>query len=142
LKIRVFRNLDKLAPPHAILTSNTAGLPIASLAAATDRPERVMGWHWFQPASVMKLAELIVHEQTAPEVCDTVVEVARSCGKHPIVVKDWIYAWGFVANRLMEKVRHEAERIVAEGIATPDQINEIMVHGFRWPIGPLEGIPE
>jgi 3-hydroxyacyl-CoA dehydrogenase len=142
LKLRVFHALDQLAPPHAILTSNTAGLSIAALAAATGRPERVMGWHWFQPASVMKLAELIVHDQTSAAVRDTIVEVAKSCGKHPVVVKDWQYAWGFVANRIMEKVRHEAHRIVAEGIATPEQINEIMVHGFRWPIGPLEGIPE
>jgi 3-hydroxybutyryl-CoA dehydrogenase len=142
LKIRVFRALDQLAPPNAILTSNTAGLPIASLAAATDRPERVLGWHWFQPASVMKLAELIVHDGTAPETRDTIVAVARSCGKEPVVVNDWPFAWGFVANRIMERVRHEAQRIVDEGIATRAQVDAIMMHGFRWPIGPFGDIPE
>jgi 3-hydroxyacyl-CoA dehydrogenase len=140
LKILVFRNLDLLAPKHAILTSNTAGLPIAALAAATDRPELVLGWHWFQPASVMKLAELIVHPGTAPSARETVVDLARRCGKNPVVVHDQPRVWGFVGNRIYAAVRREARQIVAEGIATEEQVDAIMRDGFRWPMGPFESI--
>jgi 3-hydroxyacyl-CoA dehydrogenase len=141
LKIDVFKAVDKLAPPHAILVSNTAGLSVAALAHATGRPAQVMGWHWFQPASVMKLAELIVHAGTSQDTIDTVVAMARHCGKNPQVVKDDIYHWGFVANRIYGAVRREAADIVAEGIASAEQVDQIMIDGFRWPIGPFGDIP-
>jgi 3-hydroxyacyl-CoA dehydrogenase len=141
LKIDVFKAVDRLAPPHAILVSNTAGLSIAALAHATNRPAQVMGWHWFQPASVMKLAELIVHAGTSQETIDTVVAMAQRCKKNPQVVKDDIYHWGFVANRIFGAVRREAADIVAEGIATPEQVDQIMIDGFRWPMGPFGDIP-
>ena len=140
LKIDVFKAVDRLAPPHAIMVSNTAGLSVAALAHATNRPAQVMGWHWFQPASVMKLAELIVHDATSPETVATVEAMARHCGKNPVVVKDDIYHWGFVANRIFGAVRSEAADIVAEGIATEAQIDQIMMDGFRWPMGPFGGI--
>ncbi|RIK44403.1 MAG: 3-hydroxybutyryl-CoA dehydrogenase [Chloroflexi bacterium] len=140
LKVDVFKAVDRLAPPHAILTSNTAGLSIAALAHATNRPSQVMGWHWFQPASVMKLAELVVHDGVAPETVATVEAMARRCGKNPVVVKDDIYHWGFVANRIYGAVRREARDIVAQGIATREQVDQIMKDGFRWPMGPFEGI--
>jgi 3-hydroxyacyl-CoA dehydrogenase len=148
LKIRVFRDFDRLTPPHAILASNTAGLPITGLAAATDRPEKVIGWHWFQPASVMKLAEIIVHRQTSDETRDSIVAMAERCRKNAVVVNDQpadpdtVPVWGFVANRIMLATREEARKVIDEGIATLDQVNQIMVDGFRWPIGPLEEIPE
>jgi len=141
LKIDVFKAVDKLAPPHAILVSNTAGLSVAALAHATGRPAQVMGWHWFQPASVMKLAELIVHAGTSQDTIDTVVAMAHRCGKNPQVVKDDIYHWGFVANRIYGAVRREAADIVAEGIASAEQVDQIMIDGFRWPIGPFGDIP-
>jgi 3-hydroxybutyryl-CoA dehydrogenase len=138
LKVSVFRAVDRAAPPHAILTSNTAGLPIAALAYATDRPERVMGWHWFQPCSVMALAELIVHDGTSQEVCEAVVRAAERAGKRPQVVHDQPMKWGFVANRISMAARREALRIVQEGIATEAQVDAIMRDGYRWPVGPFE----
>ena len=138
LKVRVFREVDRLAPAHAVLTSNTAGLPVAAMAYATDRPQRVLGWHWFQPCAVMPLVELVVHDAVAPEARDTVVEVSVRCGKRPQVVHDQPMVWGFVGNRINRAVREEAARIVAEGVATEEQVDAIMRDGFRWMMGPFE----
>jgi 3-hydroxybutyryl-CoA dehydrogenase len=138
LKIDVFRRLDELAPPHAILASNTAGLPITALAHAIDRPGQVIGWHWFQPCAVMRLAELITHDGTFEETRDAVVRAAEKAGRVPVVVKDQPMIWGFVGNRINRAVRVEAARIVEEGIATEEQVNTIMKEGFRWPMGPFE----
>lgn len=138
LKIRVFRQLDELCPPGAILASNTAGLSVAALAAATDRPEQVLGWHWFQPCVVMKLAEIIAHDETSDDTIATIVAAAEQVGKNPVVVKDNQMDWGFVGNRINRAVRLEAARIVAEGLATEEQVDTIMRDGFRWPMGPFE----
>jgi 3-hydroxyacyl-CoA dehydrogenase len=137
LKIRVFRELDRVAKPTAILASNTSGFPIAALAAATSRPDRVVGWHWASPPPVMRLAEIVAAERTSAATIETVVEVARSCGKNPIVVKDSAMAWGFVANRIYLAMIREAQRVVDEGVATREQVNELMVDAFRWPVGPF-----
>jgi 3-hydroxybutyryl-CoA dehydrogenase len=138
LKCSVFRRLDALAPAHAVLASNTAGLPITALAWATQRPERVVGWHWAQPAPLMRLAEIIVHDRTAPEIVEAVSALARRCGKNPVVIRDQPETWGFVANRINRAVRREAARVVEEGIATEDQVDTIMRDCFRWPMGPFE----
>ncbi len=138
LKCDVFRRLDQAAPPAAILTSNAAGLPITALAWATGRPERVLGWHWAQPVAVIRLAELVAHPRTAQEAIDYVSELARRCGKNPIVVKDQPDSWGYVANRINRAVRLEARRVVEEGVASEDQVDEIMRDCFRWPMGPFE----
>ena len=137
LKMKIFREMDTLVPSHAILTSNTAGLPITALAFATQQPERVLGWHWFQPCSVMRLAEIVVHPETDPELRDTIVAMARRCGKNAQVVKDDPFHWGFVGNRINAKVRDEARTIVEQGLATKEQIDAIMCDGFNWPIGPF-----
>jgi 3-hydroxybutyryl-CoA dehydrogenase len=137
LKIKLFRELDRLAKPTAILASNTSGFPIAALAAATDRPERVIGWHWASPPPVMRFAEIVAAHHTSQTTIDAVVEVARACGKNPVVVKDTAMAWGFVANRVYFAMIREAERVVAEGIATREQVNQLMVDCFRWPVGPF-----
>jgi 3-hydroxybutyryl-CoA dehydrogenase/3-hydroxyacyl-CoA dehydrogenase len=137
LKVRVFRDLDRLAPPGAILASNTSGLPIAAFAAATDRPDRVIGWHWASPAPVMKLAEIVVTPETSDATIATVVDTATRCGKHPIVVKDNPMQWGFVANRVYFAMVREAERVVAEGIATRAEVDQLMMDCFRWPSGPF-----
>jgi 3-hydroxyacyl-CoA dehydrogenase len=137
LKIRVFRELDRLAKPTAILASNTSGFSIAALAAATERPERVVGWHWASPPPVMKLAEIVATEQTSQSTIETVVEVARACGKNPVVVKDTAMSWGFVANRVYFAMLREAQRVVSEGIATREQVNQLMVDAYRWPVGPF-----
>lgn len=137
LKIRVFRDLDRLAPPATILASNTSGLPIAALAAATDRPDRVIGWHWASPAPVMKLAEIVVTRETSEATIATVTEAATRCGKHPIVVKDNPMQWGFVANRVYFAMVREAQRVVDEGIATNAEVDQLMIDCFRWPSGPF-----
>jgi len=137
LKIRVFRELDRVAKPTAILASNTSGFSIAALAAATGRPERVVGWHWASPPPVMKLAEIVATEETSQSTIETVVEVARAAGKNPIVVKDTAMSWGFVANRIYFAMLREAQRVVAEGIATHEQVNQLMVDAYRWPVGPF-----
>jgi 3-hydroxybutyryl-CoA dehydrogenase len=137
LKVRVFRDLDRLAPPGTILASNTSGLPIAAFAAATDRPDRVIGWHWASPAPVMKLAEIVVTPETSDATIATVVDAATRCGKHPIVVKDNPMQWGFVANRVYFAMVREAQRVVDEGIATRDEVDQLMIDCYRWPSGPF-----
>ena len=137
LKVRVFRDLDRVAPPGTILASNTSGLPIAAFAAATDRPDRVIGWHWASPAPVMKLAEIVVTPETSDATIATVVDAATRCGKHPIVVKDNPMQWGFVANRVYFAMVREAQRVVDEGIATRDEVDQLMVDCYRWPSGPF-----
>jgi 3-hydroxybutyryl-CoA dehydrogenase len=137
VKIDVFRHLDRVAPPTTILASNTSGLPIVALAAATDRPELVIGWHWASPAPVMKLAEIVVTPATSEETVVTVSDLARACGKNPIVVKDNPMAWGFVANRVYFAMVREAQRVVDEGIATRDEVDQLMTDCFRWPSGPF-----
>lgn len=137
LKIAVFRDLDRLAPPATILASNSSGLPITALAAATERPDRVIGWHWASPAPVMKLAEIVVTPMTSEPTIATVRETARACGKNPIVVQDNPMAWGYVANRVYFAMVREASRVVQEGIATHEEVDQLMVDTFRWPTGPF-----
>ncbi len=137
LKIRTFRELDRLAPPGTILASNTSGFSIAALAAATDRSSHVIGWHWASPAVVMRMAEIVTTEQTDPQVIQTVCAAADRCGKNPVVVRDNPMVWGFVANRVYGAMLREAQRVVDEGIAEPSDINQIMVDCFNWPVGPF-----
>jgi 3-hydroxybutyryl-CoA dehydrogenase len=137
LKVRVFRDLDRVAPTGTILASNTSGFPIAALAAATDRPELVIGWHWASPAPVMRFAEIVRARNTAQSTIDTVRDVALACGKNPVVVKDTPTSWGFVANRIYFAMIAEADRVVADGVATPDEIDALMMDCFRWPAGPF-----
>ncbi|HVA59216.1 MAG TPA: 3-hydroxyacyl-CoA dehydrogenase family protein [Mycobacteriales bacterium] len=137
-KIAVFRALDAATPPTAILASNSSGFPVAALAAATDRPQLVLGWHWASPAPVMRLAEIVVHDTCDPAAVDTVVGLARRCGKNPQVVRDDATHWGFVPNRIMLAVWAEADRIVSDGIATAAQVDALVKDCFRWPAGPFE----
>jgi 3-hydroxybutyryl-CoA dehydrogenase len=137
LKIKVFRQLDKLAPKGAILASNSSGFPLAALAAATDRPDQVIIWHWASPPVLMKFAEIVVNDDTDPSVIDRIREVATGCGKNPIVVKDNPMAWGYVANRVYAAMITEASRVVAEGVANHEEVNQLMVDCFGWPVGPF-----
>jgi 3-hydroxyacyl-CoA dehydrogenase len=137
LKIRVFRDLDRVAPASTVLASNTSGFPIAALAASTDRADRVIGWHWASPAPVMKLAEIVVTRDTSDTTVETVKGVAARCGKNPVVVQDAPMAWGFVANRVYFAMVREAQRVVDEGIATRDDVDQLMMDCFRWPSGPF-----
>jgi 3-hydroxyacyl-CoA dehydrogenase len=137
LKVRLFRDLDARAPAHAVLASNTSGFPIAALAAATERPARVIGWHWASPPPVMRMAEIVVTPQTSEEAQRLVSEIARACGKNPVVVRDFPMQWGFVANRIYFAMLREAQRVVDEGIASREQVNQLMVDCYGWPVGPF-----
>ena len=137
LKITVFRDLDRHCPEHTILASNSSGFPIAALAAATDRPDRVIGWHWASPAPVMKLAEIVRGPSTSDDTINTIIGLAKEAGKNPIVVKDTAMAWGYVANRVYFAMVREAQRVVQEGIATHEEVDQLMVDTFRWPTGPF-----
>jgi 3-hydroxybutyryl-CoA dehydrogenase len=137
LKIRVFRDLDRAAPAETILCSNTSGFPIQAIGGGTDRPDRVVGWHWASPAPVMKLAEIIRTHATSDETVATVSAVAAKCGKNPVVIKDTAMAWGFVTNRVYFAMVAEAQKVVNEGIATADEVDQLMTDCFRWPAGPF-----
>jgi 3-hydroxyacyl-CoA dehydrogenase len=136
-KIGVFRQLDRLAPAGAVLASNTSGLPVEALAASTDRPELVVGWHWASPSAISPLAEVARHRGVGDDAVATVVEVARRCGKNPIVIQENPQVWGFVVNRVYGAAVREAMRCVDEGIASAEQVNQLVVDCFRWPVGPL-----
>jgi 3-hydroxybutyryl-CoA dehydrogenase len=137
LKVRVFRDLDRTAPDATILASNTSGFAIAALAAATDRADRVIGWHWASPAPVMPLAEIVSTRETSDETVAAVRDVATACGKNPVVVKDTPMAWGFVTNRVYFAMIAEAQKVVNEGIASADDVDQLMMDCFRWPTGPF-----
>lgn len=137
LKVRVFRELDRHCPEGTVLASNSSGFPIAALAAATDRPDRVVGWHWASPAPVMRFAEIVRTRETADATVDLVVDLARRAGKNPVVVQDNPLAWGYVANRVYGAMIREAERVAAEGVATREEVDQLMVDCFRWPAGPF-----
>src|SRR6202040_2492326 len=131
LKVRVFHDLDRKAPEGTIFASNSSGFPISGLAAATDRPDRVIGWHWASPAPVMRLAEIVRTPETSDATIDTVTRVAAACGKNPVVVRDAPTAWGFVANRVYFAMIAEAQRVVASGVATSDEVDQLMMDCFN-----------
>ena len=137
LKVAVFRQLDRATRPDTILASNTSGFPIAALAAATDRPGAVIGWHWASPAPVMRFAEIVRTRDTTPDTLETVHAVAAACGKRPVVVRDVDRAWGFVANRVYGAMLAEARRVVDDGVASAEEVDQLMVDCFAWPVGPF-----
>lgn len=137
LKIRVFRDLDRVAPAGCILASNSSGFPLAALAAATNRPTHVLVWHWASPPAVMKFAEIVVREETSKDAIETVKSLALACGKRPVVVRDNPMAWGYVANRIYAAMLHEANRVVGDGVASQAEVNQLMVDCFGWPVGPF-----
>ena len=136
LKIRFWRDLDELAPADTIFASNSSGFPIAAMAAGTNRPDRFIGWHWASPAPVMKLAEIVRGPETSDATVDTVVRLAGAAGKNPVVVNDNDQNWGYVANRVYFAMVREANRVVAEGVADREQVDQLMRDCFRWPSGP------
>lgn len=137
LKLRFWHDADRRAPAATIFASNSSGFPIAAMAAVVERPALMVGWHWASPAPVMRLAEIVRGPETADATVDTVVTLARAAGKNPIVVQDTTRAWGYVANRVYAAMVREALQVVNEGIATKEQVDELMVDCFRWPAGPF-----
>jgi 3-hydroxybutyryl-CoA dehydrogenase len=134
LKQSVFRELDRAAPPHAILASNTSSLSITRIAEAVARPERVVGLHFFNPVPVMKLLEIVRGERTSDAVIEATRELATSLGKTPIVVRD---TPGFATSRLGVVLGLEAIRMLEQGVATADDIDRAMELGYNHPMGPL-----
>lgn len=134
LKHEVFKTLDNICKPEAILASNTSSLSITEIAASTKRPGKVIGMHFFNPAPVMKLVEVIKGQLTAPEVHDFVVWIAKQIGKTPVSVNE---APGFVVNRILVPLVNEGIGILADGVATRDEIDEAMKLGANHPMGPL-----
>jgi len=138
LKIQVFKEMDRLCPERTILASNTSGYSITALAGATNRPDRVVGMHWFNPAPVMRLIEVIKTDWTSEETVNCVKGLAERLGKTPIVIKDCPEAYGFVANRAYMALVREARAIVEAGIATPEQVDLALKLGYNFPMGPFE----
>ena len=137
LKRKVWAELDRVIKPGAIFATNTSGFSIERLAAAVERRDRFVGMHWFSPAPVMKLVEVIHGPETAPGTTDAIVALCESCEKVPIRVKDTTDAYGFVGNRIYFAAVAEARKVMEEGLASVDDINKAMVYGFNWPVGPL-----
>ncbi|MGE8204983.1 3-hydroxybutyryl-CoA dehydrogenase [Heyndrickxia sp. NPDC080065] len=134
VKSKIFKELDQFAPPHAILASNTSSLPITEIAAATNRPEKVIGMHFMNPVPVMKLVEIIRGLATADEVYQAVEDMTKSLNKIPVEVNDFP---GFVSNRVLMPMINEAVYTLYEGVATKEAIDEVMKLGMNHPMGPL-----
>ncbi|MGM0589252.1 MAG: 3-hydroxybutyryl-CoA dehydrogenase [Bacteroidota bacterium] len=134
LKKSIFETLDANAPEDAILASNTSSISITKLAATTDRAERVIGMHFFNPVPVMKLVEIVRGYETADEVYDVVESTSKELGKSPVPVEDYP---GFVSNRVLMPMINEAIYAVYEGVATPENVDEVMKLGMAHPMGPL-----
>ncbi len=134
IKSELFRKLDSILAPEAILASNTSSISITRLAALTGRPDRVIGMHFFNPVPVMKLVEVIRGLQTSQATFDSVRTLAESLGKIPVEVND---AAGFVSNRVLMPLINEACFAVMEGVATAEAVDTIFREGMAHPMGPL-----
>lgn len=139
LKKKVFAELDGIVQPEAIFASNTSGLAISDLnkAVSQARRPRFLGMHWFSPAPVMKLVELVYAPETAEETIQALEALCQRAGKVSIRVKDMPGRYGFVANRIYFAAVREAQKVLEEGVASAEDINKAMVYGFNWPVGPL-----
>ena len=134
IKKQIFAELDEVCKEDTILATNTSSLSITEVASATKRPHKVIGMHFFNPAPVMKLVEVIKGMTTDQETFEKVKELAETIGKKPVEVAE---APGFVVNRILIPMINEAFGILAEGIASPEDIDQAMVLGANHPMGPL-----
>ncbi len=134
VKTDVFRRADSLLPSEAILASNTSSIPIGSLAAATGRPDRVIGMHFFNPVPVLKLVEIVRGPETSDQTAEAITELARELGKTPAVANDFP---GFVSNRILMPFINEAVWALHDGVAEAEAIDAIAKLGFAHPMGPL-----
>lgn len=134
IKTKIFAQLDEIAPEQAILASNTSSLPITEIAAATKRPEKVIGMHFMNPVPVMKLVEIIRGLATADEVYQAIEDMTKTLSKVPVEVND---SPGFVSNRILVPMINEAIYALYEGVASKEAIDEVMKLGMNHPMGPL-----
>lgn len=134
LKKEVFVELDKICKPETIFATNTSSLSITEIASLTSRPSQFIGMHFFNPAPVMKLVEVIKGQMTSEETCKTIIDLATAIGKTPVMVEE---APGFVVNRILIPMINEAVGIYAEGVASVEDIDSAMKLGANHPMGPL-----
>lgn len=134
IKLSIFKQLDEIVPEHTILASNTSSLSITEIAAATNRPEKVVGMHFFNPVPLMKLVEINHGLATSEETAKTIVEVSDKIRKVSIDIKD---SPGFAVNRILIPMINEAIFVLGEGVATAEEIDEAMMLGANHPMGPL-----
>jgi 3-hydroxybutyryl-CoA dehydrogenase len=135
LKLKIFKAIDEAAPASCILASNTSSISITKIAAATKRPQDVIGMHFMNPVPVMKLVEIINGYATKKDITDTIVELSKTLGKVPCVVNDYP---GFVANRILMPMINEAISTLFEGVAGVAEIDTVMKLGMAHPMGPLQ----
>jgi 3-hydroxybutyryl-CoA dehydrogenase len=135
LKLKIFRELDQLASPDAILATNTSSISITKIAAVTQRPAQVIGMHFMNPVPVMKLVEIIRGYATSDMVTQQIMSLSRNLGKVPVEVNDYP---GFVANRILMPMINEAVNTLFEGVAGVEEIDTVMKLGMAHPMGPLQ----
>lgn len=134
IKKKIFEELDQVVKAEAILATNTSSLSITEIAAVTKRPDKIIGMHFFNPVPVMKLVEIIKGIATSDETYDVVYDLSTKVGKDPVKVEE---APGFVVNRILIPMINEAVGILADGVATAEDIDKAMMLGANHPIGPL-----
>ncbi len=134
IKLNIFQSLDEVCQPATVLASNTSSISLTKIAAATNRPEKVIGMHFMNPVPVMQLIEIIRALQTSDETYEVIHQVSLGLGKTPVEVND---SPGFVSNRILVPMINEAIFALYEGIATPEAIDEVMKLGMNHPMGPL-----
>jgi 3-hydroxybutyryl-CoA dehydrogenase len=135
LKLKIFKQMDELAPKDCILATNTSSISITKIASVTKRPEKVIGMHFMNPVPIMKLVEIIKGYSTSKETFDEIFELSRNLGKVPVEVNDYP---GFVANRILMPMINEAIETLYNGVAGVEEIDTVMKLGMAHPMGPLQ----
>ena len=136
VKRSLFAQLDEITPPHAILASNSSYIVSSRIADVTKRPDKVCNMHFFNPALVMKLVEVVKGAHVSDETAETVMEVAMQMGKTPVLLHKEIY--GFLVNRLLQATRKEALKLLDMGVASYEDIDAAVVNGLGYPMGPFQ----
>lgn len=135
LKLKIFKQMDDIAPKNCILATNTSSISITKIASVTNRPEKVIGMHFMNPVPVMKLVEIIKGYSTSKETFEQIFELSKSLGKTPVEVNDYP---GFVANRILMPMINEAIETLYNGVAGVEEIDTVMKLGMAHPMGPLQ----
>lgn len=135
LKLKIFKQMDELAPENCILATNTSSISITKIASVTNRPEKVIGMHFMNPVPIMKLVEIIKGYSTSKETFDHIFQMSKTLGKIPVEVNDYP---GFVANRILMPMINEAIETLYNGVAGVEEIDTVMKLGMAHPMGPLQ----
>ena len=135
LKLKIFQQMDEFSPENCILATNTSSISITKIAAATKRPEKVIGMHFMNPVPIMKLVEIIKGYSTSKETFDAIFEMSKTLGKVPVEVNDYP---GFVANRILMPMINESIETLYNGVAGVEEIDTVMKLGMAHPMGPLQ----